>query len=89
MRALSFFHFPPIRASAASSSKCEAGACVIGVVGFRSHGLYVMDEANVESHAYGLGPENRLANDPAWQPSHVDRVARISEVMRRYRHLGA
>ena len=43
------------------------------------YGLYVMDEANVESHAYGLGPENRLANDPAWQPAHLDRVARMVE----------
>lgn len=43
------------------------------------YGLYVMDEANVESHAYGLGPENRLANDPAWQPAHLDRIARMVE----------
>ena len=43
------------------------------------YGLYVMDEANVESHGYGLGPENRLANDPAWQPAHLDRVARMVE----------
>ncbi len=43
------------------------------------YGLYVMDEANIESHAYGLGPENRLANDPAWQPAHLDRIARMVE----------
>ncbi len=43
------------------------------------YGLYVMDEANIESHAYGLGPENRLANDPAWQPAHLDRIARMIE----------
>ncbi|MBE3135752.1 MAG: DUF4981 domain-containing protein, partial [Acidobacteria bacterium] len=43
------------------------------------YGLYVMDEANIESHAYGLGAENRLANDPAWQPSHLDRIARMVE----------
>lgn len=43
------------------------------------YGLYVMDEANIESHAYGLGPENRLANDPAWLPSHLDRIARMIE----------
>jgi beta-galactosidase len=43
------------------------------------YGLYVMDEANIESHAYGLGPENRLANDPAWQPSHLDRIRRMVE----------
>jgi len=43
------------------------------------YGLYVMDEANIESHAYGLGPDNRLANDLAWQPSHLDRIARMVE----------
>ena len=43
------------------------------------YGLYVMDEANIESHAYGLGPENRLANDLAWQPAHLDRIARMVE----------
>jgi beta-galactosidase len=43
------------------------------------YGLYVMDEANIESHAYGLGPENRLANDPAWQPAHLDRIRRMVE----------
>jgi beta-galactosidase len=44
-----------------------------------AYGLYVMDEANIESHAYGLGPDNRLANDLAWQPAHLDRIARMVE----------
>ncbi|MCX6538097.1 MAG: oligogalacturonate lyase family protein [Acidobacteria bacterium] len=43
------------------------------------YGLYVMDEANIESHAYGLGPDNRLANDLAWQPAHLDRIRRMVE----------
>jgi beta-galactosidase len=43
------------------------------------YGLYVMDEANVESHGFGLGPENRLANDPAWLPAHLDRITRMVE----------
>ncbi len=43
------------------------------------YGLYVMDEANIESHGYGLGPDNRLANDLAWQPAHLDRVRRMIE----------
>jgi len=43
------------------------------------YGLYVMDEANIESHGYGLGPDNRIANDLAWQPSHLDRIARMIE----------
>jgi beta-galactosidase len=43
------------------------------------YGLYVMDEANIESHGFGLGPENRLANDPAWLPAHLDRITRMVE----------
>jgi beta-galactosidase len=43
------------------------------------YGLYVLDEANIESHGFGLGPDNRLANDPAWQAAHLDRVARMVE----------
>ena len=43
------------------------------------YGIYVMDEANIESHAYGLGPDNRLANDLARQPAHLDRIARMVE----------
>jgi beta-galactosidase len=43
------------------------------------YGLYVMDEANIESHGFGLGTDNRMANDPAWLPSHVDRTKRMIE----------
>jgi beta-galactosidase len=42
-------------------------------------GLYVLDEANIETHHYGNDPNNRLTNDPAWQPMYVDRVARMIE----------
>jgi beta-galactosidase len=42
-------------------------------------GLYVMDEANLETHGFGDDPKNRLANDPAWQPAFVDRVERMVE----------
>ena len=41
-------------------------------------GIYVIDEANIESHGYGNNPKNRLANDPAWEESHVNRVARMA-----------
>lgn len=42
------------------------------------YGLYVMDEANQESHAYGTG--NRfLGDDPAWRQSHVDRAVSMAE----------
>ncbi len=37
------------------------------------YGLYVIDEANIESHGYGYG-EASLAKDPAWKESHLDRT---------------
>ncbi len=43
------------------------------------YGLYVMDEANIESHGYGNDPRNRLSNDPAWREAHLDRVRRMLE----------
>lgn len=41
-------------------------------------GLYVVDEANIESHGMGYGPES-LAKDPAWGPAHLDRAKRMVE----------
>jgi beta-galactosidase len=29
------------------------------------YGIYLIDEANIESHGYGDNAKNRLANDPA------------------------
>ncbi|WP_156361474.1 glycoside hydrolase family 2 TIM barrel-domain containing protein [Sphingomonas sp. Leaf67] len=51
------------------------------------YGLYVMDEANVESHAYmdyaNKHPDERarlqIGFDPAWRAAHVDRVANMVE----------
>jgi beta-galactosidase len=43
------------------------------------YGLYVIDEANIETHHYGNDPKNRLANDPAWRPAFLDRVERMVE----------
>jgi beta-galactosidase len=43
------------------------------------YGLYVLDEANIETHHYGNDPRNRLTNDPEWQTAYVDRVARMVE----------
>ncbi len=43
------------------------------------YGLYLIDEGNIESHGYGNDAKNRLANDPAWGPLHLDRVARMVE----------
>ena len=40
-------------------------------------GLYVVDEANIETHAYQ--PSNRLANDSRFTLAWVDRVGRMVE----------
>jgi len=41
-------------------------------------GLYVIDEANVESHGMGYGRES-LAKDPSWKEAHLDRARRMVE----------
>ncbi|MEZ5197882.1 MAG: glycoside hydrolase family 2 TIM barrel-domain containing protein [Bacteroidales bacterium] len=42
------------------------------------YGLYVIDEANIESHGMGYGAKS-LAKDPAWENAHLDRVIRLVE----------
>lgn len=42
------------------------------------YGLFVVDEANVESHGMGYGPES-LAKRPNWEKAHVDRIVRMVE----------
>ncbi len=42
------------------------------------YGLYVIDEANIESHGMGYGPQS-LAKDPAWQKAHLHRTRRMVE----------
>lgn len=42
------------------------------------YGLYVIDEANVESHGMGYG-EKTLAKAPSWGPAHLDRNIRMVE----------
>ena len=37
------------------------------------HGLYVIDEANIESHGRGYGPDS-LSHAPSWRAAHVARV---------------
>lgn len=39
------------------------------------YGLYVVDEANIETH--GMVPMNRLADDPVWLPAMSERVTRM------------
>ncbi len=38
------------------------------------YGIYLYDEANVESHGMGYEPEQTLANNSAWKEAHVSRV---------------
>ena len=42
------------------------------------YGIYVIDEANIESHGMGYGEES-LAKDPKWQKAHIDRVVSMVE----------
>ena len=42
-------------------------------------GLYVIDEANIESHGCGFKPESTLANQPRFHAAHLDRVRRVCE----------
>ncbi len=42
------------------------------------YGLYVVDEANIESHGMGYG-ERSLAKKPEWGPAHLDRTRRMVE----------
>ncbi len=43
------------------------------------HGLYVVDEANIESHGYGYDHDKTLGNKPHWMPHHLDRTQRMFE----------
>lgn len=42
------------------------------------YGLYIIDEANIESHGMGYGAAS-LAKDSTWLPAHMDRVQRMYE----------
>lgn len=42
------------------------------------YGLYVVDEANIESHGMYYG-EHSLAKKPNWEKAHVDRMVRLVE----------
>jgi len=40
------------------------------------YGFYVMDEANQESHGYGIG-NKKMGDDPVWKKSHVERAVAL------------
>ncbi len=43
------------------------------------YGLYLVDEAFVESHGTGYDPDSTLADKPLWGPAHLDRMERMVE----------
>ena len=47
------------------------------------YGIYIMDEANQESHGFGIG-NSILGNDSDWEAAHVDRA--VSVVQRDKNH---
>lgn len=42
------------------------------------YGFYLVDEANLESHGLGFGPDN-VSNFPEWHAQHMDRIYRLIE----------
>lgn len=47
------------------------------------YGMYVMDEANQESHGYGIG-NKIIGDDPLWKKAHVDRAVSMVERDKNY-----
>ncbi|HYN85738.1 MAG TPA: glycoside hydrolase family 2 TIM barrel-domain containing protein, partial [Pyrinomonadaceae bacterium] len=43
------------------------------------YGLYVQDEANVESHGYGANDKQRISDGEDFEAAHVERVGRMIE----------
>jgi beta-galactosidase len=48
------------------------------------HGLYMIDEANIESHGYGYDHDKTLGNKPHWKAHHLDRTQRMLERAKNY-----
>ncbi|MBU2649804.1 MAG: DUF4981 domain-containing protein [Bacteroidetes bacterium] len=44
-----------------------------------AYGLYVIDEANIESHGMGYHPDRTLGNNPRFMNMHLDRIERMVE----------
>ena len=42
-------------------------------------GLYVIDEANIESHPLAIHEDTQLGNEMSWLPAHLDRTRRMVE----------
>jgi len=54
------------------------------------HGLYVIAEANIESHGLGAAQqryydnEKHIANNPLWEKAYIDRIERLYEIHKNY-----
>ena len=43
------------------------------------YGLYVIDEANIESHPLAINPDTQIGDTESWIPAHLDRTQRMYE----------
>ncbi len=43
------------------------------------YGLYLIGEANIESHGIGYKPDRTLGNKPRWKKAHLDRIESMVE----------
>lgn len=43
------------------------------------YGLYVIDEANIESHPLAINEKTQIGNEMSWLPAHLDRTKRMFE----------
>jgi len=43
------------------------------------YGLYLIDEADIESHGIGYNKDRTLADKPEWYNAHIDRITRMVE----------
>ncbi|MEQ8472575.1 MAG: glycoside hydrolase family 2 TIM barrel-domain containing protein [Marinoscillum sp.] len=43
------------------------------------YGLYIVDEANIETHGIGYDLDKNLANQPVWEKAFMDRTKRMVE----------
>ena len=43
------------------------------------YGLYVIDEANIESHPLAINEKTQIGNELSWLPAHLDRTQRMFE----------
>jgi len=42
-----------------------------------TYGMYVIDEANIESHPLAIDPKTQIGNEMSWLPAHLERTKRM------------